>query len=56
MEAKALTEIIKTRMACGDGNPTEKSLFYEIIKALEELELRRSLDIGYRPDKKDGSC
>ena len=51
MDAKTLIQIVETRMDCGDGNPTEKSFFYELIKALEELEIRRNLDLGYRPEK-----
>lgn len=51
MDAKTLIEITKVRLACSAGNPTEYTYFSEVIHALQELDLRRTLDTGYKPEK-----
>lgn len=42
MDTQTLIEIVKTRIEANNANPTGKSFFYELLKALEELEQYRS--------------
>ena len=44
MDTNTLIAMVQTRMDAGDGNPTRKSFFYELIKALEELRTYREAD------------
>lgn len=38
MDTRTLIEVINTRIASSDNNPTKKSLLYEIVTHLEELQ------------------
>lgn len=42
MTTKTLIGIIETRIASSEGNPTSKSFFYELHKALERLDAYES--------------
>lgn len=42
MTTKTLIGIIETRIASSEGNPTSKSFFYELHKALERLDTYES--------------
>lgn len=44
MDTRTLIDMVNTRIEANGDNPTSKSFFYEIIKALEELEQYRSAD------------
>lgn len=44
MDTRTLINMVNTRIEANDGNPTGKSFFYEIVKALEELERYRCGD------------
>ena len=46
MDTRTLINMVNTRIEANDGNPTSRSFFYEIIKALEELEQYRSGAVG----------
>lgn len=45
MTTEQLMEIIKVRQNCGDGNPTSKSLLFEIYKAMERLKEYEDKDV-----------
>lgn len=42
MDTKQLMDIVEMRMKIDDGNPTSKSLLFEIYNALQELEEYKS--------------
>jgi hypothetical protein len=50
MDAKTLIQITTTRLACCGSNTTEQTYFAAVLEALRELDLRRTLDTGYKPE------
>lgn len=51
MDTKQLMKIIETRTISDDGNPTRKSLLFEIYNALQKLDEYESKDDSLKDRK-----